>query len=134
MYLVLVMQGILRTLRCHAKKKSKKPTISKTPTTLHESSTHIKRGQWRTFPLKKVQVKFSLFMPHRHVGEVVIIAALTLSAGTRWKRVVNFMPRQIYSQCPVNIRFGETTANLGILWKRKILCPWQESTPSTSSP
>jgi hypothetical protein len=46
---------------------SMKTTISEPPTTLHGSSQH-QTGTMENISLKKVDVKFSLFMPYRHIG------------------------------------------------------------------
>jgi len=48
-----------------------KTTISKPPTTLHGSSLTSK-GTIENTSLKKLDVKFSLFMPHRHIEEVEV--------------------------------------------------------------
>jgi hypothetical protein len=48
-----------------------KTTISKPPTLLHGSSLTSK-GTMENISLKRVDVKFSLFMPHRHMGEVEV--------------------------------------------------------------
>jgi len=57
--------------RMRMRRRRMKTTISKPPTTLRGSSLTSK-GTIANIYLKKVDVKFSLFMPHRHIGEVEV--------------------------------------------------------------
>lgn len=53
------------------RRRRMKITISEPPTTLHGSSRTSKE-KMENISVKKVDVKFSLFMPHRHTGEVEV--------------------------------------------------------------
>jgi len=119
------------------RRRRMKITISEPPTTLHRSSRTSKE-KMENISVKKVDVKFSLFMPNRHTGKVEVSLLHSFPMLALVGSAVNCMPLPLYfhaknSQHPVDMRPGQPKANLGISERRNILYHWQVSNHCTSS-